>query len=252
VAWARDRLNSEDCVVRFSEFAFDQDRWLNIGALAKLKESKPEESLEYIRANLRGADASQRFWYHLRQEGTEGMRQAWTRWPRFNEMTGIELLHIWAEHPGVADRPDLISKAIKMLPEIDLEFDRSIAAGNLIAQRELQRQQRFEDEFEMARERPWNYRTRSLIDLLVPWESRRRQIMLDYATYLSYQWYIDPSINGRHKIHEQRQKYGVGTAIPFFDPPNPDTDSKHELRMFLEEKQKQAASNADLDESQDD
>lgn len=181
VKWARDQLNSRDCAVTFSANAGPQDNWLIIGAYKELKAGNVEEALAYALAAIRNTDNMYyyRFAYRLNNGESAPVQEAGTA-----KNYALEFLPIWAKHPSVQKRPDLIREAINAIPDSSTKRDLVIYSTLVWAADEYEQYNGIHQYYD---ELPIDFGLYATAHRIFPWVERKRirQREYDAATALS-------------------------------------------------------------------
>ncbi len=212
IQWIRDQLNSMDCVVvGWSDNLQEEQHgynWLLFGAVAKLKESNPAESLAYARSLIRLA-TNQRF---LNAQKKLWGDDATRRNANFIEIQALEFLDVWANHESTKINPALLEDAIGLIPEPNAGLDLDIFT---IARSYHRLKTNLESDDPPFLDRgdwygnsmPIDRRVLSIVRALVPWERERNLKLLDYAVGLAYQWRTNPTALTRYAVNGRKERY---------------------------------------------
>lgn len=253
IVWARDKVIAEDCEVNFSVDRGGPENWYLVGAYAKLKEGKPDESLRYIHALIRTGIITQNSWFHSHERR---MRQPFFQpWPvkyvpdnreylpaiaAWNpyESIGLEMMRSWANHPLVKMQPALIEEAIGLIPEPDL--GRDIDSYGIEFLREWRKSRPNSELNTWFLRFPVDGKVKDYGEMLLPWETMRRQILIEQAADLAVKVRNDPSIRTRVEAMAEMRRY----RNPFGDFFNANFDKLAELRVSTKQKLEQALAEA--------
>jgi hypothetical protein len=181
VKWARDQINSRDCAVTFSGNPGPQDNWFIIGAYKELKAGNVADALAYARAAIRNADNMYyyRFAYRLNTGESAPLQEAGTA-----KKDALEFLSIWAAHPAVQMRPDLVREAIDAIPDSSTKRDLVIYATLVWNKDEYEQYGGIHQYYDGL---PIDYGLYATAHQIFPWAERKRIRQWDYdaATALS-------------------------------------------------------------------
>ncbi len=236
IQWARDKLLSENCVIEVGTESGEQSQeWLVLGVYAKLKESKPDEALTYIESMIVGSRNLRFYFFHRPESVGQFSRTIMGSVP---EDTVFKLLDEWANHPSVKRDPGLLRRAIEIIPKPDEGRELAIHGIQRIKDRLKSR------DFGGATSwTPIDDRVQMVSRMALPWEERRRNIMIDYAADLAYRSWSNPGLFARRQTQEEMDRFGHDFSGSFYKPFS--FGQQKESRIAVRQMLEQALRNAD-------
>ena len=236
IQWVRNKLLSENCVIEIGTESGEQSlEWLVLGVYAKLKESKPDEALSYIESMIVGRRNLGFYFFHHPESVGQFPRKVMGAVP---EDTVFKLLAEWANHPSVKGNPGLLRRAIEIIPKPD--EGRELAIHGIQRIKDRLKSRNFGGAPSWT---PIDDRVQMVCRMALPWEERRRSIMIDYAADLAYRSWSTPGLFARRQTQEEMDRFGHDFSGSFYKPFS--FGQQKESRIAVRQMLEQALRNAD-------